>query len=374
MKSSQVNLEFNKRLGRRYQVLAGRGATVLWAALEAIAARDGRRGEVIIPDILCPSVLEAVLAAGFVPHFAEVDPENYALTPEIIRSHLSAETCVVVLVHLFGQVAPVKAIKELLDQMGIYLIEDAVQAIGGHLPSGEAIGAHGNFSFIAFDTTKHIRGRGAVLLYDDERWSDPILSALKSVDQAIETPSDQLLNLSWRDTYHGLGQAVRQGKLPVEEASRAFRSALPVYRPLLFRAFDDGTGNYDLILHDWNSLHARITKRNLRAKALKKALSDLPIFCPEVQNGDAIWRYTVQFPTRETADRFLVALRRHGGLVSNLYYPLHQLYSPDSPLPTRELAPRLVNLWVDESVDDSYEQLVAATASQVFSTTEHGPE
>ena len=52
-------------IGRCYQGLVGRGATALWVALEAIALQDGKRGEVIIPDLVSPAVLEAVLAAGY---------------------------------------------------------------------------------------------------------------------------------------------------------------------------------------------------------------------------------------------------------------------------------------------------------------------
>jgi dTDP-4-amino-4,6-dideoxygalactose transaminase len=347
-------------------VLGGRGATVIWAALEAIAARDGRRGEVILPDLLCPSVLEAVLAAGFTPRLADVDPETFSLTPQTIQPLISEQTRAVIAVHLFGYVAPVEAIASLLDGTGIRLIEDAVQAIGGFLPSGKPVGSCGDFSFVSFDPSKIIRGHGAILFYDDEAWTEFLLSALARVEQVGESPSDRLLNVSWRDLYHGLGQALRQGKMPAEEAAHAFRSALPAYRPLLLRAFDDRAENLDIILQGWNTLPQRIKSRNAHALALREAFDGLPVRCPLVRDGDAIWRYTVQFPSREATDRFVVALRDQGGLVSHLYYPLHQLFQPDLQLSTSELAVRLVNLWVDETVTDSYLRLVRSTAQALF--------
>ncbi len=352
--------------GKRQHVLGGRGATVIWAALEAIAARDGHRGEVVLPDLLCPSVLEAVLAAGFTPRFAEVDPETFSLTPQTVQPLISQKTSAVIAVHLFGYVAPVEEIASLLDGMGIRLIEDAVQAIGGSLPSGKPVGSCGDFSFVSFDPTKIIRGRGAILFYDDESWTEFLLSALARVELIEYSPSDHLLNTSWRDLYHGLGQAVRQGKMPAEEAARAFRAALPVYRPLLFRAFDDRAKNLDIILQDWNTLPQRIKNRNANAIALQQAFTGLPVQCPLVQDGDAIWRYTVQFPSRDSTDRFMVALRNQGGLASHHYYPLHQLFQPDQQLSTNDLASCLVNLWVDETMDESYALLVRSTAQALF--------
>jgi len=362
MKSAQKLPAVNDLFRERRHLLAGRGATVLWAALEAIAARDGERGEVILPDILCTSVLEAVLAAGFTPRFAEVDPEKYSLTAETIQPHMSKQTKAIIVVHLFGHVAPVEVISDLLAGTGIRLIEDAVQAIGGTLLSGQPVGSRGDFSFVSFDSTKIIRGRGAVLFYDDEVWTDYLLSALDEIEEASDSPSDSLLNVSWRDLYHGLGQALRQGKMPAEEAARVFRAALPIYRPLLFRAFDAGDENLGVILRDWDTLPERIEQRNALAVALQKAFTDFPILCPSVQSGDAIWRYSVRFPSREAADRFVVALREQGGLVSHLYYPLHQLYQPDQQLSTPGLSTCLVNLWVDETVDELYVQLVRSIA------------
>jgi dTDP-4-amino-4,6-dideoxygalactose transaminase len=358
----------NNALGNRQQQATGRGATALWAALEAIAFRDGKRGEIILPDLVCPSVLEAVLAAGFSPRLADVNPEIYSLTPETIRPHLSPKTSAIIVVHLFGHVAPIEAIAEQAKNWGVWLIEDAAQGIGGQSESGRAVGSFGDLAFLSFHASKTIRGRGGVLLYDDDAWSEPIGRALKPDLPKEDSPSDQLLQMSRRDLYHGLGQAVRQEKLPEAIAARTFRDALPVYRSLLFRGLDDRPDNLNQILSDWHDLPRRRARRNELASLLHEALADLPLALPPIKNGDAIWRYSVRFPSREAADRFVVTLRQRGGLVSQLYYPLHQLYSPDVQLQTKSFASCLVNLWIDESVGDWYVQLVRETALETLGT------
>jgi dTDP-4-amino-4,6-dideoxygalactose transaminase len=358
----------NGEVGKRYQQATGRGATALWAALEAIAFRDGKRGEIILPDLVCHSVLEAVLAAGFTARLADVSPETYCLTPETIRPHLSPKTSAIIVVHLFGRVAPIEAIAQQAKHWHVWLIEDAVQGIGGHSESGRAVGSFGDFAFLSFHESKTIRGRGGLLLYDDAAWAEPVCRALRPDLQKEYSPSDQLLQTSLRDLYHGLGQAVRQGKLPETQAARTFRYALPGYRSLLFRAFDDRSENLDLILNDWHDLPKRMARRNELASSLHNALSDLLEALPPIENGDAIWRYSVRFPSRTAANRFVVTLRQRGGAVSQLYYPLHQLYQPDLQLQTKSLAPCLVNLWVDESIGEWYVRLVRETALETFGT------
>ena len=330
--------------------------------------RDGKRGEIILPDLVCSSVLEVVLAAGFIARLADVDTDTYSVTPETIKPHLSSNTSAIMVVHLFGHAAPVQAIARLATSWHVWLIEDAAQGIGGHSESGRAIGSFGDFAFLSFDASKTIRGKGGLLLYDDDAWAEPISRALSPDLPKEDSPSDQLLQTSLRDLYHGLGQAVRQERLSATQAARTFREALPVYRSLLFRGFDDRPENLNQILKDWHDLPTRMARRNETASSLHDAFTNLPVALPPIKNGDAIWRYSVRFPSREAADRFVVTLRQRGGLVSQLYYPLHQLYQPDLQLQTKCWAPLLVNLWVDEAVGESYVRLVRETALDTLGT------
>jgi dTDP-4-amino-4,6-dideoxygalactose transaminase len=355
-------LPTNSIVGKRHQQPTGCGATALWVALEAIAIRDGRRGEVILPDLVCSSVLEAVLAAGFTARLADVEKDTYCVTPETIKPHLTANTSAILVVHLFGQVAPVHAIAQLAKSWDVRLVEDAAQGIGGHSESGRPIGSFGDFAFLSFDASKTIRGKGGVLLYDDDSWAEPVNRAISPDWPKEDSPSDQLLRTSLRDLYHGVGQAVRAERLSPTQAARSFGEALPVFRSLLFRRFDGRPENLNQILRDWDDLPVRIARRNEIVSALHAAFGSLPVALPAIKNGDAIWRYSVRFPNREAADRFVVTLRQRGGLVSQLYYPLHQLYQPDLQLHTKCWAPLLVNLWVDEAVDESYVHLVRETA------------
>ena len=66
-----LEIQWAERLQRRFARLVGRGTTALYVALRAIALCHGL-GEIILPDVICSSVLDAVLLAGFRPVFADV--------------------------------------------------------------------------------------------------------------------------------------------------------------------------------------------------------------------------------------------------------------------------------------------------------------
>lgn len=338
----------------------------MWAALEAIAARTGKRGEVVIPDIACPCVLEVVLASGFTPRFAAVDTERFYITPQTIEPILSEKTSAVIAIHLFGYVAPIDKLELLLKNTGIYLIEDAVQAVGGYLPAGIPAGCGGDFSVISFDASKIIRGQGGILFYDDESWTPFLLNILGKIQSDRATASDRLSNSSWRDLYHGLGQALRLGIITPIESANFVRSILPKYRHLLLYPFDNRQSNLDIIQDQWESLPNRICSRNHHARSLQDAFSGFPVRCPSVKHGDAIWRYTVEFRNRVDADHFVLAMRNNGGLVSQLYYPLHQFFAPEQQLATANVAHNLVNLWVDETITDSYVNLTRKVLKSIF--------
>src|SRR5579859_7258572 len=89
---------------RRYARIVGRGTTALYVALRALALRDGLGddpGEVIVPDLICSNVLDAVVLAGFTPRFADVLPDRFNADPDSIRRLIGPSTRAVVAGHIF---------------------------------------------------------------------------------------------------------------------------------------------------------------------------------------------------------------------------------------------------------------------------------
>jgi dTDP-4-amino-4,6-dideoxygalactose transaminase len=116
-------------LGTYAGVVAVNSAT---AALHAgIVAMDlPPASEIVVPPFTMSATVSAVLMAGLRPRFADVDPELFTLTADTIRPVLNPRTSAILVVHLFGQLAPMGPIRELADQHGLGILEDNAQAPG----------------------------------------------------------------------------------------------------------------------------------------------------------------------------------------------------------------------------------------------------
>ena len=125
----------------------GSGTDALMLALRALGI--GRGDEVIVPAFTFFATVEAVLAVGARPVFADVEEDGFHIDPRSVAGALTPRTRAVMPVHLFGRCADMAALAEICEPRGIVLVEDAAQAIGAAREnrSAGAWGAVGCFSF-----------------------------------------------------------------------------------------------------------------------------------------------------------------------------------------------------------------------------------
>ena len=107
------------------------GTDALALALVATGAvRKGRGDEVITNPLTAGYTALAILNAGGVPVFADIDPHTYTLDPASVEKLLTPRTRAIVPVHLYGQCADMDRLQPIASEFDIPLIEDAAQAIG----------------------------------------------------------------------------------------------------------------------------------------------------------------------------------------------------------------------------------------------------
>src|SRR4051812_8842919 len=129
-----------EQMQRRYARIVGRGTTALYVALRALAMSNSVDApcEIILPDIICSVVLDAVLLAGYIPVFADVSRDRFALDWTSVRAKITPNTRAVIGAHVFGYTSNVES-------LGIPVIEDAVQGLGGTV-NGQTVGTLGDIS------------------------------------------------------------------------------------------------------------------------------------------------------------------------------------------------------------------------------------
>lgn len=149
--------EYAEATGAGYCVGVGNGTDALELALRAAGVTAG--GEVVLPVNTFIATAEAVSRIGAVPVFADVDDEHLLLDPAAAAAAVTSRTQAVVPVHLFGQVAPVGAIREALGATGIPIVEDGAQSQGAESADGRA-GSLGLVASTSFYPGKNLGAAG----------------------------------------------------------------------------------------------------------------------------------------------------------------------------------------------------------------------
>jgi dTDP-4-amino-4,6-dideoxygalactose transaminase len=156
--------EFAASLGVRHAIGVANGTDALTIALRALGVGSG--DEVIVPSFTFYASAEAIPATGARPVFCDVDPETFCVTPETVRAAMTPRTRAVIVVHLFGNVAPVAEIEAL----GVPVVEDAAQAAGALAAGGRRAGSLGTIATFSFYPSKNLGAfgdAGAVTTDDD---------------------------------------------------------------------------------------------------------------------------------------------------------------------------------------------------------------
>lgn len=129
-------------LGVPYAVGVASGTDALLLPLRALDPEPG--DEVVIPAFTFFATAGAVWNSGFKPVFCDVDPRTFNVTAETVEAVWTERTRAVIPVHLYGQMAPMKAIRDLARERGAFVLEDAAQAIGARqIHSAARLGGDG---------------------------------------------------------------------------------------------------------------------------------------------------------------------------------------------------------------------------------------
>jgi 8-amino-3,8-dideoxy-alpha-D-manno-octulosonate transaminase len=165
-KARSFEEELARRVGAAHCHLCSSGTAALSIALAACGIGAG--DEVIVPPFTFVATFEAILTAGAIPVFADID-ETLCLDPEALAAGLTPRTKAVMVVHMCGAMARIDAIQSFCDQKGLVLIEDTCQSVGAAF-NGKALGTFGRMGCFSFDPVKTITcGEGGAVVTDDPR-------------------------------------------------------------------------------------------------------------------------------------------------------------------------------------------------------------
>lgn len=151
--------------GTEHAVAFANGTVALSAMY--LASGIGAGDEVIVPSLTFISTATSVLHVQATPVFADIRPDTLNLDPDDVIRRITPRTKAIVPVHYGGQAAELDRLRQIADDAGVVLLEDAAQAHGATF-RGRPVGSWGRAGMFSFTPTKNITtGEGSVVTTDD---------------------------------------------------------------------------------------------------------------------------------------------------------------------------------------------------------------
>ncbi|PRY55867.1 dTDP-4-amino-4,6-dideoxygalactose transaminase [Knoellia remsis] len=123
--------------------------------------------EVIVPSFTFAATCNSVALTGATPVFADIDADDFCISPASIESRITEKTKGIMPVHLYGHPAKMDQIMAIAQKNGLQVYEDAAQAHGASL-NGTPVGAFGTFAMFSLYPTKNMTsGEGGMVSVED---------------------------------------------------------------------------------------------------------------------------------------------------------------------------------------------------------------
>jgi dTDP-4-amino-4,6-dideoxygalactose transaminase len=149
--------------GVEHGVALATGTDALWLSLLALGVEPG--DEVVTSPFTFFASAACIALVGARPVLADVDYDTALLDPAKADAVCSARTKCLLPVHLYGQLADMRAFREVADRRRLRILEDGAQAHGARR-DGYACGSLGDAGTFSFYVTKNLgaAGEGGLVL------------------------------------------------------------------------------------------------------------------------------------------------------------------------------------------------------------------
>ncbi|HXV18937.1 MAG TPA: DegT/DnrJ/EryC1/StrS family aminotransferase [Candidatus Omnitrophota bacterium] len=147
----------SKRVGCAHGIGVASGSDALYLSLWAMGVKSG--DEVITTPFTFFASAGSISRLGAKPVFVDIDPRTFNLDPERLEAKITRRTKVIMPVHLFGLPCDMDPILKIARRKGLWVVEDAAQALGAKYRGQEA-GGLGDAGCFSFYPTKNLGGAG----------------------------------------------------------------------------------------------------------------------------------------------------------------------------------------------------------------------
>ena len=173
----EFETKFAKLVGTKEAVALSSGTDADALALAVLYDFGAKRNdEVIVPALSFVATGNAVLQAGFVPKFVDIDVRTLNIDPSKIEKAITRKTKAIMPVHLMGKPADMDKINRIARKHKLLVVEDAAEAQSATY-KGREIGTLGDMAAFSLYIAHVIStGEGALITTDHARYAEILRS------------------------------------------------------------------------------------------------------------------------------------------------------------------------------------------------------
>jgi UDP-4-amino-4,6-dideoxy-N-acetyl-beta-L-altrosamine transaminase len=270
---------FANYIGSRYAVAVANGTAALHLSALALGIKPGQK--VITTPITFAASANCIRYCGGEVEFTDISPDTYLLDLEKVRTLLKSSPrgtyAGIILVDFGGYAVNLEAFRQLADQYGLWIIEDACHAPGGFFVDQKGRDqkcGNGNFAELAvfsFHPVKHITtGEGGMITTNSKELYEKLLElrthgitrSPQSFKNSVSFASSELNGIEYPGWYmemQSLGFNYRitdfQAALGLSQLQRADEGVSK--RRTLAKRYDEAFENHPAITSQQNELHLK---------------------------------------------------------------------------------------------------------------------
>jgi perosamine synthetase len=149
-------------VGTDHCITFNSGTSALHALMEAYGIKKG--DEVIVPSFTFIATANTPLFTGAKPVFADIEEKTLGLDPDSVLEKITEKTRAIIPIHYAGCPCLIAELKEIADNHGLILIEDAAESFGATI-GNDHVGTFGDSAMFSFCQNKVITtGEGGCIV------------------------------------------------------------------------------------------------------------------------------------------------------------------------------------------------------------------
>ena len=331
--TTEVYEHFKKRFHIDNMLLTTSGTTALEMASILIDLEPG--DEVITPSFTFSSTVNAFLLRGANPVFCDIREDTFNIDENLIVDLITSKTKAIYAVDYAGFPCEMDKINEIANRHGLFVIEDAAQAVGSTY-KGRYAGTLTEFGCFSFHETKnYVMGEGGAIVVNEDKY----MERAEIIREKGTNRRNVLRGLVDKYTWHDIGSSF----LPSDLLAAILSAQMERYDEILEKR-----------MNVWNTYYNGLECLE------KEGLLRRPVLPEGIEHNAHM--FCIVLPDEDTRTKLINSLKEKGISSYICYVPLHSSpygqklgYTPEMLPVTEDLGKRILRLplYVDMTTEDT---------------------